>query len=1151
MKYISSLHKKQAAKRDSKALRKIYIDKAKPSAEANLGPSPTGAQETRQQYFERLNNYIFDNTTEFDKTAPFSIDGINFVHAIPEDSLTSMEKKDRQDFIRWIARNYDNNKDIFTIENCIVIKSFIEVSPEYDFSSIGQHDPKALSSKITSRLEMSKEVDQNFSTEDAMVEIKVDRSLFSEAKNMLLSSIENDPEIAGIFSEEEVFFLAAGAALTDGLNNIGLMIDFITAVDSDIMVDKPGDLKALYLFDLKDPNSIEVNFAQLNESQEEWHIRNAEKSDKAKNNDGVYGYGYKTDIVKYRFKDGWKMVYIPSKDDPNMVPWDEDSALSHDRIQEGNNQSICLGSTMKMHNDNKGGSIYSLRDPSNKPMATMRIEWDGTKQEPGDWIYLHEVRESHNRGAGIEASIYLTEFLNHFGIPPDNSTRKRWVKNIDEESIVASAEKKDDLIFEWISFINKNRQSDRYAKYNKHYNRLIQARNQLFSETNGRFINPTSIEKDPRRVRQYISKMLSNIASSGSLDENASEFAGRLFSRGTVYSDSLWTILDQIPGKERALDIIIRGEPEAAFVGLNKTRYRLSNYPWGMDGLKKATKILLSSGEFGYIGMALKNMGLNTWDSIFSPEEIREECRDPEVISWLEKYFDHNEDDFIDKGFLLIYFGENQIIKDARVAGLKQDLNNAFQKVQKSKPNSSAGLNDKALYALRELGGKVEEGEAHSLMSWAVEGIDSEIDKHDPKSWQENPKLSPKYIQTFLIANRSLSDDAVPEDIKPRRKELSDQCVKAFVDKLMNSGWYHDAAQISEKAANTGLALGILGSGNDELEHSLRLHLNEFYHRNLRPTESNLKKRRFLDTKNGFNKFVDIVSKRIPGVSLGGPKELTFADEGVLVSGVSLDKLKELSEVNEEDIRVFVAAAEGNVSDYFNSLISRSEGNSDLNEEMIAIFISTKLKDFYYGDVTQVAEDRIEEIKEITSKLKFNRSQLLRVYSYIDKALDEFVAGIVEKAEGIKEQSRNNPYGLKDFEKNFLLARELLSAVAKNRSIKNIDLSSKRRQLDAVYNNSENFFSTHPESYFRLLEAGFTPEGVDPRGLALKFVQDLISERLQGSKLDETQSVADKIMKLLGLTATAKALGIFFIKNGFAKEFEDLCLITNGHQYGR
>jgi hypothetical protein len=1150
MKYISSLHKKQAAERDSKALRKIYIDKAKPSAEANLGPSPTGAQETRQQYFERLNNYIFDNTTEFDKTSPFSIDGINFVHTIPEDSLTSMEKKDRQDFIRWIARNYDNNKDIFTIENCIMIKSFIEVSPEYEFSSIGQHDPKALSSKVTSRLEMSKEVDQNFSTEDAMVALKVDRSLFSEAKNMLLSSIENDPEIAGIFSEEEVFFLAAGAALTDGLNNIGLMIDFITAVDSDIGVDKPGDLKALYLFDLKDPNSIEANFTQLNESQEEWHIRNAEKSDKAENNDGVYGYGYKTDIVKYRFKDGWKMVYIPSKDDPNMVPWDEDSALSHDRIQEGNNQSICLGSTMKMFNDNKSGSIYSLRDPSNKPKATMRIEWDGTKQESGDWIYLHEVRESHNRSAGIEASIYLTEFLNHFGIPPDNETRERWVKNIDEESIVASAEKKDDLIFEWISFINKNRQSDRYAKYNKHYNRLIQARNQLFSETNGRFINPTSIEKDPRRVRQYISKMLSHIASSGSLDENASEFTGRLFSRGIVYNDSLWAILDKVPGKERALDIIIRGEPESAFVGLNKIRYKLSNYPWAKDGLKKAGKTLLSSGEFSYIGMALKNMGLDTWDSIFSPEEIREECSRPEVISWLEKYFDHNEDDFIEKGFLLIYFGENQIIKDARVAGLKQDLNNGFQRMQKSKSYNKSGLNDKAIYALRELGGKVEEGEAHSLMSWAAEGIDSEIDKHDPKS-VVMLKLSPKYIQTFLIANRSLSDDAVPEDIKPRRKELADQCVKAFVDNLMNSGWYTDAAQISEKAANTGLALGILGSGNDELEHSLRLHLNEFYHRSLRPTESNLKKNRFLDTKNGFNKFVDIVSKRIPGVSLGGSKELTFADEDVLVSGVSLDKLKELSEVNEEDIRAFVAAREGNVSYYFSSLISRSEGNSDLNEEMMETLISTKFKDSYYGDVTQVAEARIEEIEEITSNLKFNRSQLLRVYSYIDKTLDEFVAEILEKAEGVKKRNKNNPYGLKDFEKDFLLARELLSAVKKSRSIKNIDLSSKWQQLDAVYDNSEDFFATHPESYFRLIEAGFTPEGVDPRGLALKFVQNLISERLQRHQVEGTQGIAEKIMELLGLTATAKALGIFFIKNGFAKEFEDLCLITNSHQYGR
>ena len=90
---------------------------------------------------------------------------------------------------------------------------------------------------------------------------------------------------------------------------------------------------------------------------------------------------YLSNEVVHDFGDGWKVVYVPAageiKEFPGM------SNTSYDRILEGNKNGLCLGASMGLYQDNNSGKIYSVRDPSNKPKVTIRINGNDLEEAKG------------------------------------------------------------------------------------------------------------------------------------------------------------------------------------------------------------------------------------------------------------------------------------------------------------------------------------------------------------------------------------------------------------------------------------------------------------------------------------------------------------------------------------------------------------------------------------------------------------------------------------------------------------------------------------------------------------------------------------------------------------------------------------------------
>jgi len=123
-------------------------------------------------------------------------------------------------------------------------------------------------------------------------------------------------------------------------------------------------------------------------------------------------------IVKY-FGDGFKIVYVraygemPKYHLTEADLTDEDGNVSenkssHDRIVEGNKMGICLGKKMRFYQDNEDGNIYSLRNSSNEPCVTIRVDWT-IREENIDTEYEDEDGEIQYDMETSEKDVYIVK----------------------------------------------------------------------------------------------------------------------------------------------------------------------------------------------------------------------------------------------------------------------------------------------------------------------------------------------------------------------------------------------------------------------------------------------------------------------------------------------------------------------------------------------------------------------------------------------------------------------------------------------------------------------------------------------------------------------------------------------------------------------
>lgn len=686
MKKISYRHKKIAAEKDAKDLNGVYFRAVRKDAEKDLPESPLGPQESRRDYFQRLNNLIETNKETYDDAAPFGRDAIVFVGTIPESELESLSKGDRLAFVKWVASNYAEYSGALTLENISKIRSFIDAHPEYTFLRINDYYP---SDFISLMEEAEALVQENISDsqEDILKNLNINLDRFNDSGDILNN--ENIPDLTNFLSEREIMMLRAGASLTDKVNNLGLVLDFLFSENSDIEIKNPGDLEALYSFDFKNSESIINSFNALDQNQEAWHIKMADEAEKASSESGEYGYGYLTNIVIHQFSDGWKIVYLPANTDSEMVPWKDKERLSHDRIQEGDNNGLCLGSASKLYNNNDSGLIYSLRDPSNKPIATIRTKADFREKNDfsGKYVNFGEIRGKYNASVGIEASIYLSNFFQSVGIGEANYSFmlkdvseknlaniieyiKNPYKNNSDEFMHMVPQAAED-IFSWISFLNKKRsdkqEAEKYKTYLKHYDSLIEVRNISFNDNNGLFFNTASIELDESRARKYILNICRKIIEAGNASFLKKELIHKFFSKGInseTFNKFYKNTLSKIPEYKRVLEILSKNHPEDVYYAICQCSYLDIDYFFEYGFV--SAKILLSGGKESLDAFfsPLYNSGSVFFNRI---KDFQEEYKNQNIIEYLERSFDQNEERFIEAKLFNYYFGNNsKIVKSKR-----------------------------------------------------------------------------------------------------------------------------------------------------------------------------------------------------------------------------------------------------------------------------------------------------------------------------------------------------------------------------------------------------------------------------------------------------------------------------------------------------
>jgi len=229
----------------------------------------------------------------------------------------------------------------------------------------------------------------------------IDEALKDESKLAIglekLSWIEStnlDEEAKKRVDAHETFLLIVGAALTS--SSIDDMRGKISNIDSYLVANhelKPGSF-SIDISKLSSVDSIKELFTEKYAEAEEWVTKSKEKEESSKTS------GYISNDVVHDFGDGWKVVYVPAKGE--IEPFPGLPETSHDRVLEGNKNGLCLGSGLRLYQDNNGGKIYSVRDPENKPRVTIRISGNNN---------LTEAKGKNNNPPDVFAAIHATDWF--------------------------------------------------------------------------------------------------------------------------------------------------------------------------------------------------------------------------------------------------------------------------------------------------------------------------------------------------------------------------------------------------------------------------------------------------------------------------------------------------------------------------------------------------------------------------------------------------------------------------------------------------------------------------------------------------------------------------------------------------------------------
>ena len=175
----------------------------------------------------------------------------------------------------------------------------------------------------------------------------------------------------------------------------------------------PGDIEKDSPFVKTDLNSIIETFNQFYSKVLELKIKTekAEKESKENSEKNKYKTPLNHTFIKYTFKNGWKVVYVPAAGEDigegqTMPIFGDNYSSSYDRILEGNKMGICLGEQTRYYQDNSYGEIYSIRDLNNEPKATIRISRKS----------LQECKGKGNSTPSVEVCALAKEWFNNEGI---------------------------------------------------------------------------------------------------------------------------------------------------------------------------------------------------------------------------------------------------------------------------------------------------------------------------------------------------------------------------------------------------------------------------------------------------------------------------------------------------------------------------------------------------------------------------------------------------------------------------------------------------------------------------------------------------------------------------------------------------------------
>jgi len=278
-------------------------------------------------------------------------------------------RKERMDRIKKLAETiYRDDDKIYNVDKLIKIANELDkrgLKNEADLldkfaSKHSGKKAKGLNWSYAEEILLESEVEP--SREDVLAAIS-ENPFFSKEDIQNITNIQIEYDLAERLNKKEKIFLEIGGYLNDSLSQFNEIKDYLMT-EKDLK--EPGDLSEIIEVDLTNPERIKELFLELNNAQLEWHKEASERDKRGLNEDR-----YLTHEVVHDFGDGWEVVYLPAVGEgPN---YRGDNRKSNDRTVEGNINGLCLGKTQGLYQDNSAGKMYSVRDPRNKPRATIRI----------------------------------------------------------------------------------------------------------------------------------------------------------------------------------------------------------------------------------------------------------------------------------------------------------------------------------------------------------------------------------------------------------------------------------------------------------------------------------------------------------------------------------------------------------------------------------------------------------------------------------------------------------------------------------------------------------------------------------------------------------------------------------------------------------